>query len=288
MHAGSYKSPGYFEFTKSCRGRTRNIKAAHISERIVQKCLCRYYLNNLLGRSLIYDNGATINGKGYIFTLDRLFVHLNKYYKRYHTNEGYILKIDFSKYFDNIDHNILLSKARNYIKDDKIYNLYKHFIEKASREKGIALGSEISQINSLFYVNELDHLIKEKLHIKFDGRYVDDCYLICSSKEELKNCLRVIYEVCNKLKIIINKNKTTISKLKQFTWLKIQFRLQSNGKITNKNSYKTRKNLFRKEKYLRSKYGINSNQYTNYKGSFEGYIKEYIHVQGKRRNKNTF
>ncbi|MDR2435239.1 MAG: hypothetical protein LBD47_11840, partial [Treponema sp.] len=43
--AGESVQSGFKEFTLNERGKTRHIKSVHISERIVQKCLCDYCLN---------------------------------------------------------------------------------------------------------------------------------------------------------------------------------------------------------------------------------------------------
>ena len=105
---GSFKSKGFYNFIINERGKQRKIRAVHISERIVQKCLCDNYLNPLLTKKLIYDSGATLKNKGFSFTINRLVTHLQKFGRKY-TN-GYILTFDYSKYFDSIDHDILLAK----------------------------------------------------------------------------------------------------------------------------------------------------------------------------------
>ena len=53
---------------------------------------------------LIYDNGASLKNKGMSFTRNRLIAHLEKFYKETGSNEGYIMTMDFSGYYDNLDH----------------------------------------------------------------------------------------------------------------------------------------------------------------------------------------
>ncbi|MBQ8426109.1 MAG: RNA-directed DNA polymerase [Clostridia bacterium] len=109
-----------------------------------------------------------------------------------------------------------------------------HFIEMFG-ERGIGLGSQISQNLALISVNELDHYIKEKLRIKGYGRYMDDGYLIHESKEYLQKCLDDIRQICEELGVILNQNKTRIVKLeKGFTFLKIRFFLTQTGRIVKK------------------------------------------------------
>jgi hypothetical protein len=79
--AGESIQRGFVEFTLHERGKIRHIKGVHISERIVQKCLCDYALTPILSNPLIYDNGASIKGKGLHFAIRRLIAHLSRFYR---------------------------------------------------------------------------------------------------------------------------------------------------------------------------------------------------------------
>jgi len=68
-----------------------------------------------------------------------------------------------------------------------------------------------SQIFAIFYLNDIDHYIKENLKIKYYIRYQDDMILIHHDKEYLKYCLKEIEKELNKLDLKINK-KTKIYK----------------------------------------------------------------------------
>lgn len=97
--AGRYRSKGFYEFDIVERGKPRHIRSVHISERVVQRCLCDYCLVPMLSRSFIYDNGASLRGKGYDFAVSRVTNFLAEHYRK-HGREGYVLVFDFSKYFD--------------------------------------------------------------------------------------------------------------------------------------------------------------------------------------------
>ena len=56
LKEGKFKSRGFYTFIRIERGKERNIKSVHISERVVQRCLCDYSLIPILSRSFIYDN----------------------------------------------------------------------------------------------------------------------------------------------------------------------------------------------------------------------------------------
>lgn len=101
--AGRYRSKGFYEFDIVERGKPRHIRSVHISERVVQRCLCDYCLVPMLSRSFIYDNGASLRGKGYDFAVSRVTHFLAEHYRK-HGREGYVLVFDFSKYFDTAQH----------------------------------------------------------------------------------------------------------------------------------------------------------------------------------------
>ena len=65
LQAGKYRTSGFFEFDLMERGKKRHIRSVTIGERIVQRCLCDYALVPVLGRTYIYDNGASMANKGY-------------------------------------------------------------------------------------------------------------------------------------------------------------------------------------------------------------------------------
>ena len=68
-----------------------------------------------------------------------------------------------------------------------------------------------NQILAIFYLNDLDHFIKEKLKIKYYVRYQDDFLLFHKSKKYLKYCLSEIENFLANEKLSLNK-KTRIFK----------------------------------------------------------------------------
>ena len=120
-----YKKP-FVEFELNERGKKRHIKSLHISDRVLQRALCDYILEPSIRKYLIYDNGASIKGKGIDFTKRRLVTHLHKYYSK-HGSEGYILLCDFKKYFDSIPHDKLILMFGKYIHDEKSISISKIF-----------------------------------------------------------------------------------------------------------------------------------------------------------------
>lgn len=233
LKAGKYRSKGFFEFDIIERGKKRHIRSVIIDERVVQRCLCDYCLIPLLSRGFVYDNGASLKDKGYHFARNRV-THFLRKHSRKHGKEGYALLFDFSKYFDNIPHPLCKRILREYVKDQRLVRLTEHFIDMFG-DMGLGLGSQVSQIFALAVANELDHIIKEELHIHFYERYMDDGCLIHESKTHLQICLKRIEQKCKELGIILNEKKTVIVKLSRgFTWIKTKFYILGKGRVLRK------------------------------------------------------
>ena len=76
-----------------------------------------------------------------------------------------------------------------------------------------------SQILAIFYLNDLDHYIKENLKIKYYIRYQDDFCLFHSSKEYLKQCFEKIDEFLKKEKLELNPKSRLYSYKNQYIFL---------------------------------------------------------------------
>jgi hypothetical protein len=288
LNAGESVFHGFVEFNIMERGRIRHIKSVHISERIVQKCLCDQVLVPVLSLSLIYDNGASLKGKGLHFAIRRLIKHLIKYYRHYKTNEGYCLSVDFSKYFDSIPHDVLFAAFKKNIKDPRLMKLLYDFITPFGNGISLGLGSQVSQISAIFHASPIDHRMKDKRGVKYYGRYMDDLYILHPSKKYLIECLEDMKNVCMALGITINKRKTRIAKLKDGVhFLKGIYILKENGKVVRTASPESRKRMRRKlhkfKGLLESGHMTTHDVYTAYQSWRGNYRKRFIAYHTIRR-----
>lgn len=233
LHAGTWRSGGFFEFDISERGKLRHIRSVTIGERVVQRCLCDYALVPMLSRSFIYDNAASLRDKGYHFAVRRLCLHLRQHYRK-HGTKGYVLLFDFRKFFDNVSHALCKDTLRKAFTDRRVVAITEHFIDMFG-DRGLGLGSQISQVFALASANRLDHYIKDECGIRGYGRYMDDGYIIHESKARLREILVGVRRVCAVLGIELNERKTRIVRLARgFPWLKTRFFLTDTGKVVRK------------------------------------------------------
>lgn len=205
-----YKIKGYFEF-KVYEPKERVIKAGAFVDKIVQHSLCDTVLLPKLASVFIRNNFAGQIGKGTLFGLETLKKDMLQAYTAHGMN-NYILKADITKFFYNIDHEILKSLVAEQFTDDGIRWLCNLIID-STEGKGLPLGNQTSQVFALLYLNGLDHYITETLGFQFYGRYMDDFYLIHQDKEYLKYCLKKITEYVEGLELTLNE-KTQIMPFK--------------------------------------------------------------------------
>lgn len=207
----SYKVSEYSEF-KVYEPKERVIQTTSFKDKVVQHSLCDNVILPRLQKIFIADNCAGQKGKGTLFGLDRLSEQMEQYYSRY-GSDGYILKCDIKKFFYNIRHEPLKDMVRYYFgHDSDIVWLCNLFID-STPGKGLPLGNQINQGFALLYLDSMDKLIKCELGVEFYGRYMDDFYLIHSSKSYLKYCLEIITGYLETLGLTLN-GKTQIFPLK--------------------------------------------------------------------------
>ena len=270
------------------RGKTRCISGEQVPDRIVKHSLCDEILTPNIRKYLIYDNGASLTGRGIDFTRKRLLVHLRKYYAQHQSNDGYILLIDFSKYYDNIRHDILMEQFKaitdnehalwllekildrskvdvSYMSDEEyavcmttVFNSLVH--DKIDRKlltgekfmaKHLNIGDQVAQVAGIAYPMEIDNYIKIVRGIKFYGRYMDDSYVISDSKEKLQEIISEIVTIASRIGITVNTDKTRICKLSDYwRFLQVQYSLTDTGRVIQKINPKRLTCMRRKMKKL--------------------------------------
>jgi len=307
------------EFILNERGKTRVITGDHIRDRVVKRALCDEILIPAIKKYLIHDNGASLKGKGTDFTRDRLETHLRRYYIKNGSNKGYILLGDYTKYFDNIQHGLLMDMFRAVIKDDLAIWLLEKVLEQAMIDvsfmddvefadclnivfnsldyekvdktlltgekfmgKHMNIGDQVAQVAGIFYPHRLDNYIKIVEGVKFYGKYMDDFYIIHHDKEYLKELGRKIKIEASKNGIILNENKTMICKLSEYwRYLQIQYALTDTGRIIKKIHPKRLTAMRRKLKKLAKK--LSEEDFINY---YNSWFKNHYKIMSKRQREN--
>lgn len=250
LETKAYDVSKYNEYT-IYEPKERIIKAGSFVDKIVQHSLCDNVFIPILKKEFIQTNYAGQENKGTLFGLDCLKAQMYLAYQKY-GYDCWIVKADISKFFYNIDHNVLKDIVRYFVEDNDVYWLCEKFID-STEGVGLPLGNQVSQVFALLYLSGLDHFVTGELGVKYYGRYMDDFYLIVVSKEYAKWCLNGIRDFVRSLGLELN-GKTQIIPFKNgIKFCGFHTYVTNNGKVIRKlknENKRAAKKKFKKMSYL--------------------------------------
>ena len=230
LHDGTYKPCPTKHFTITSP-KPREIASIAYRDRVYQRSLNDNIVYPLMTNSFIYDNWACQTGKGTDHARERLKVFLRKYFRK-HSNSGYVAQFDIHGYYPNMRHDITEKNFKKKLPEWAFVRVKRILNEQYNGDVGYNPGSQLIQIAGISLLNELDHYIKEQLHVKYYTRYMDDLILIHESKEELERCSTCIIDELSKLGFEVNPKKTKIFPLSDgITFLGFTYHLTNTGKI---------------------------------------------------------
>lgn len=192
-----------------------NYKVATIREGISKKERIIYkpnfYPDQIIQWAIILQISPILSRGMYEFSCGSIpnrGIHYGKKYverwiKSDRKNTKYYLKLDISKFYPSVDINILKQKLRKKIKDIKVLNLLYSILDK---NNGLPIGILISQWLANFYLQDLDHYIKEHLKAKYYIRYMDDMILFGRNKKELHKMRIAVENFLNSINLKLKSN----------------------------------------------------------------------------------
>lgn len=133
-------------------------------------------------------------------------------------------------------------KVEKRIKDKDALSIINKIID--SEKEGLGIGNMTSQVFAIFYLNDLDHYIKEVLKIKYYVRYQDDFLLFHPSKDYLQSCFSKIESFLKKEDLLLNSKSRLYKSTNHFIFL---------GR-TKHGKYAKYRNMKRKLKYKKFLY----------------------------------
>jgi retron-type reverse transcriptase len=208
LMSGTY-SPSRYRYFKICDPKERIISVAAFRDRVVHHAVVKA-LESIFERSFIYDSYATRTGKGTHRAVLRAQSCLR-------SNQFY-LKIDIEKYFDSINHTILLKLVERKIKDPQVNTLIRDIVRNSDLSrgleirKGLPIGNLTSQFFANVYLDPFDHFIKDELGVKHYIRYMDDMVFFSMDRESLNTIGKEAERfLSSRLRLSLKKNVTMIN-----------------------------------------------------------------------------
>lgn len=138
-------------------------------------------------------------------------------------DKGYtwVVDLDIDDYFDNINHDLLLEKLKQYIADEKVLRLIRLWFEAEVYDgqgifrmtKGIPQGSVISPLLANLFLDELDEELLQRGYRLV--RYADDYLILCKTKDKAQEAMELTDELLAQLELELNPEKTRITTFDQ-------------------------------------------------------------------------
>lgn len=235
-----YKAGKYSRFI-IYEPKMRVINSQDMFDKLVNHLVSKYILLPSIEPCLINSNIASRKGKGtsYGHTLYYKYRNIcNTKYEKY-----YLLKIDIYHFFASINREKLKLMLGKRIKEKDSIDILNEIID--SFDEGIPIGSQTSQLFAIFYLNDVDHYIKEVLKIKYYIRYQDDLILIHPDKQYLKYCLSEVEKRLNALDLKLNKKTKIYSNKENINYIGVRKNRKYSNISRTKRKYKTRNYEYR-------------------------------------------
>jgi len=146
--------------------------------------------------------------------------------KYYEEGYRYVVDLDLEKYFDTVNHDLLIKMVRETVKDEAVIALIRKFLKSgvmidglvSQTEQGTPQGGNLSPLLSNIYLTKFDRMLEERGH-KF-VRYADDCNIYVKSpraaERVMEGCIKFLE---GKLRLKVNRKKSATGSPKKLKFL---------------------------------------------------------------------
>ena len=150
----------------------------------------------------------------------------------------WVVELDLSKFFDRVNHDILMNRVARVVEDKKILKLIRRYLNAGimedgivkPRSEGVPQGGPLSPLLSNIILTELDRELEKRGH-KF-CRYADDCNIYVKSEEAAKRVLESVTDYLEgALKLRVNRDKSGTFRPYESVFLGYSFHRRERARI---------------------------------------------------------
>jgi RNA-directed DNA polymerase len=150
----------------------------------------------------------------------------------------WVVDIDLAKFFDEVNHDVLMARIKRKVKDKRMLKLIASFLRSgimvggiiSQREKGTPQGSPLSPLLSNIMLDDLDKELESRGHSFC--RYADDCNIYVGSRKAgervMESTTRFIQK---KLKLKVNREKSAVDRASKRTFLGYSYTIEKAVRI---------------------------------------------------------
>ena len=131
----------------------------------------------------------------------------------------WVVDIDLAKFFDRVNHDILMSRVARKIKDKRVLLLIRRYLQAglfeggiiSPRSEGTPQGGPLSPLLSNILLDELDKELERRGH--YFCRYADDCNIYVRTKRSAERVMTSITAFLEeRLKLTVNREKSAVDR----------------------------------------------------------------------------
>lgn len=216
------------EISKPNNGGTRLLGIPTVIDRLIQQAIAQ-----VLNR--IFDKEFSEHSYGF---RPKRSAHMALKQSKKYIEQGYniVVDVDLEKFFDTVNHDILMSKLRNRIEDKRVLKLIRAFLNSGimingvivKNEDGTPQGGPLSPLLSNILLDELDKELESRGH-RF-VRYADDSNIYVKSKRAGLRVLSSIKRYLEKkLRLKVNESKSAVAPVTKRKFLGYSFYYSKGG-----------------------------------------------------------
>jgi hypothetical protein len=194
--AGRFRVESYTEFEVKEGPKIRKVQSPSVKDRIGCNAIMRV-VERYVYPMVIRTSAASIKGRG----MHRLYRKVRTDIR--HDKEGtrYYYKCDIRKFYQSIDQKVMWGVVLEYIKDPILLPMLKNLVEMMP--EGLSIGLRSSQCFGNLLLARIDHLMKEKYHVRYYYRYCDDIVMMAATKRELWRLRNILHREVEALGLVI-------------------------------------------------------------------------------------
>jgi len=143
---------------------------------------------------------------------------------------GYVVDIDLSKFFDNVDHDLLMNRVSKWVDDKRVLALIGKYLRAGvsingkveDTHRGVPQGGPLSPLLANVMLDDLDRYLESK-HYRF-ARYADDFVISVKSFAEGERIKAEVVDFLETLKLPINTEKSQVVPVRKLSFLGFIFK----------------------------------------------------------------
>jgi len=150
----------------------------------------------------------------------------------------YVVDIDLEKFFDRVNHDMLMSRVARKVRDKRVLKLIRAYLNAGvmlngvcvTSDEGVPQGGPLSPLLSNIMLDDLDKELEKRGH-KF-CRYADDCNIYVKTERAGERVMLSITDFLKKrLKLKVNREKSAVDRVHRRKFLGLSFTNERKARI---------------------------------------------------------